>query len=270
MRLRFAPKSCMLFGSKWPVGQRFSRAANLDGLARSRRGDRRGAGGRAADGRGTRLERSSASPLRSTISSPATPCATTLRNRAESTASMIPARMPMRASRTKSDKRSPPRWPRKAAAKPATKSADRARRIAATLAQLYPEARISLDFATPWQCLAATILSAQCTDERVNRVTPDFFRLFPDAPATAAASRERMQELIVTTGFFRQKAKSLQAAAQALVDRFGGRNARSDGGSRHAARRRPQNRQRDSRACARPARDGRRYPRAARCRAASD
>lgn len=129
----------------------------------------------------------------------------------------------MRASRTKSDKRSPPRWPRKAAAKPPPKSADRARRIAATLAQLYPEARISLDFATPWQCLAATILSAQCTDERVNRVTPDLFRLFPDAPATAAASRERLQESIVTTGFFRQKAKSLQAAAQALVDRFGGR-----------------------------------------------
>jgi endonuclease III len=132
------------------------------------------------------------------------------------------ARVPMGVSQTKSDKQPPKRPPRKAPTKPSGKVADRAGRIAATLAQLYPEARISLDFATPWQCLAATILSAQCTDERVNRVTPDLFREFPDAPATALASRERIQELIVTTGFFRQKAKSLQAAAEALVGRFGG------------------------------------------------
>jgi endonuclease III len=128
----------------------------------------------------------------------------------------------MDASQTKSAKQPPKRSLRKVPARPAGKVADRAGRIAATLAQLYPEARISLDFATPWQCLAATILSAQCTDERVNRVTPALFREFPDASATAAASRERIQELIVTTGFFRQKAKSLQAAAQALVERFGG------------------------------------------------
>ncbi|MGD0288965.1 MAG: endonuclease III [Candidatus Binataceae bacterium] len=95
-------------------------------------------------------------------------------------------------------------------------------RIAATLAQLYPAARISLDFETPWQCLAATILSAQCTDERVNRVTPELFRQIPDVAAMAAAPLERIQELIVTTGFFRQKAKSLQSAARAIVERFGG------------------------------------------------
>jgi endonuclease-3 len=98
----------------------------------------------------------------------------------------------------------------------------RAGRIAATLAQLYPAARISLDFETPWQCLAATILSAQCTDERVNRVTPELFRQIPDVAAMAAAPPERIQELIVTTGFFRQKAKSLQSAARAIVERFGG------------------------------------------------
>jgi len=98
----------------------------------------------------------------------------------------------------------------------------RAGRIAATLAQLYPAARISLDFETPWQCLAATILSAQCTDERVNRVTPELFRQIPDVAAMAAAPLERIQELIVTTGFFRQKAKSLQSAARAIVERFGG------------------------------------------------
>ncbi len=98
----------------------------------------------------------------------------------------------------------------------------RARRIGKTLARLYPEARISLDFKTPWQCLAATILSAQCTDERVNRVTPALFREYPDARATAAADPARIERLILTTGFFRQKTKSLIATARALVERFGG------------------------------------------------
>ncbi len=120
------------------------------------------------------------------------------------------------------------RLPVKRARKPTPRKAAgatvaRAGRIAATLAQLNPPARISLDFGTPWQCLAATILSAQCTDERVNRVTPELFRQIPDAAAMATAPLERIQELIVTTGFFRQKAKSLQSAARAIVDRFDGR-----------------------------------------------
>ena len=121
-----------------------------------------------------------------------------------------------------SDKPTPSRAPRKTAAKPSTKIIARAARIAMTLARLYPEARISLDFTTPWQCLAATILSAQCTDERVNRVTPELFRQIPDVPAMAATPLDRIQKLIVTTGFFRQKAKSLQNTARAIVDRFGG------------------------------------------------
>jgi endonuclease III len=110
----------------------------------------------------------------------------------------------------------------KAARESAAGKVERAGRIAATLAQLYPEARISLDFSTPWQCLVATILSAQCTDERVNRVTPELFREIPDIPAMAAAPRERVEKLIVTTGFFRQKAKSLQTAARQIIERFGG------------------------------------------------
>jgi endonuclease-3 len=122
----------------------------------------------------------------------------------------------------KSDKSSTKRSPRTAVGKPAGKMTERAGRIARALAQLYPEARISLDFETPWQCLVATILSAQCTDERVNRVTPELFRQFSDVAAMAAAPRERIQELIVKTGFFRQKAKSLQAAANAIVERFDG------------------------------------------------
>jgi endonuclease III len=98
----------------------------------------------------------------------------------------------------------------------------RAARIGRALAQVYPAARISLDFETPWQCLAATILSAQCTDERVNLVTPALFREFPDAAATAAAPERRIRELIATTGFFRQKTRSLIASARTLVVRHGG------------------------------------------------
>ena len=98
----------------------------------------------------------------------------------------------------------------------------RAARIAATLARLYPEARISLDFANPWQCLVATVLSAQCTDERVNKVTPELFRRIPDVGAMAAAPLDEIERLIVTTGFFRQKAKALRGAARTILDKFGG------------------------------------------------
>ncbi len=100
---------------------------------------------------------------------------------------------------------------------------DRAARIARTLAKLFPEARITLDFKTPWQCLVATILSAQCTDERVNQVTPRLFREFPDAAAIASAPPARIRELIASTGFFRQKTKSLIGAATAIVERHGGK-----------------------------------------------
>jgi endonuclease-3 len=94
--------------------------------------------------------------------------------------------------------------------------------VSRALAKLYPEARISLDFETPWQCLAATILSAQSTDVGVNRVTPRLFREYPDARAMAAADRRHVEELIVKTGFFRQKTKSLIGAAQKIVEDYGG------------------------------------------------
>lgn len=98
----------------------------------------------------------------------------------------------------------------------------RAARLSAVLAELYPQARISLDFATPWQCLVATILSAQCTDERVNRTTPELFRRLPDVSAMAEAPLGEIQQLIQSTGFFRQKSRALQAAARTILERFGG------------------------------------------------
>ena len=94
--------------------------------------------------------------------------------------------------------------------------------LARALAKLYPDARITLDFETPWQCLAATILSAQSTDVGVNRVTPRLFREYPDARAMAEADRRHVEELILKTGFFRQKTKSLIGAARKIVEDYGG------------------------------------------------
>jgi endonuclease III len=93
----------------------------------------------------------------------------------------------------------------------------RARRIVRRLAELYPEACCSLDHASPLQLLVATILSAQCTDARVNRVTPALFRRFPDAAAFANATIGDLEELVRSTGFFRNKARNIIACCQRLV-----------------------------------------------------
>src|SRR3954464_7837608 len=83
----------------------------------------------------------------------------------------------------------------------------RVRSILEGLEELYPDVDCELDRETPFQLLCATILSAQCTDERVNQVTPELFRRFPDAAHMAAASHGELEEIIRSTGFFRQKAK---------------------------------------------------------------
>jgi endonuclease-3 len=88
------------------------------------------------------------------------------------------------------------------------------------LAMLYPDAHIELNFTTPLELSVATILSAQCTDKRVNEVTPTVFRRYPDAAAYAGADRAELEELIRTTGFFRNKTTSLIKLGQALVERF--------------------------------------------------
>ncbi|MGG6296012.1 endonuclease III [Leptolyngbya sp. AN02str] len=98
----------------------------------------------------------------------------------------------------------------------------RALEILARLKQEYPDATCSLDYETPVQLLIATILSAQCTDERVNLVTPELFRRFPDAPAMASADLEEIEALVKSTGFYRNKAKNIQAACRKIVTEFGG------------------------------------------------
>jgi endonuclease III len=94
--------------------------------------------------------------------------------------------------------------------------------IADELERLYPEVRCELDFDTPFQLLVATILSAQCTDKRVNQVTPALFARFPDAAAMAKASSLELEALIKPTGFFRNKAKSILGASRLLVENFDG------------------------------------------------
>lgn len=99
----------------------------------------------------------------------------------------------------------------------------RARKIISGLRKLYPDAETALTHRNPLQLLIATILSAQSTDETVNKVTPVLFRRFKTAKALAEAPREDIEEIIHSTGFFRQKAKSIQGACRNITDNFGGK-----------------------------------------------
>jgi len=94
--------------------------------------------------------------------------------------------------------------------------------LLARLLDRYPDAHCALNFRNPFELLCATILSAQCTDKRVNMVTPALFARYPDAAALAVAKPEELEEIIRSTGFFRSKAKSLIGMAQVLVERHDG------------------------------------------------
>jgi endonuclease-3 len=98
----------------------------------------------------------------------------------------------------------------------------RARKINRQLAELYPDAHTELDFTTPLELLVATILSAQCTDKRVNMVTPILFAKYRTAADYAGADRGEVEQIIQSTGFFRAKTTSIIGLGQALCDRFGG------------------------------------------------
>ena len=95
-------------------------------------------------------------------------------------------------------------------------------RLLRILEQTYPDARCALDYRNPLELLVATMLSAQCTDERVNKVTPALFERYPDAASFAEAAPAELEELIHSCGFYRQKAKSIRACCRRLVDEFGG------------------------------------------------
>lgn len=91
-----------------------------------------------------------------------------------------------------------------------------------TLRKVIPEARTALAYQTPFELLVATILSAQCTDVRVNMVTPGLFKKYPSVAAFAGADQAELERDIHSTGFFRMKAKNIIACSRALVERFGG------------------------------------------------
>ncbi len=124
-----------------------------------------------------------------------------------------------------------PKWPQVGAqslaaqslgTQPPTALVRRARRIGRMLGESYPDAHCELTYETPLQLLVATILSAQCTDVRVNLVTPALFARYPDAAAFASAERGDLEELIKSTGFFRAKTNSIIGMAQVVCDRYGG------------------------------------------------
>lgn len=97
-----------------------------------------------------------------------------------------------------------------------------ARRVVRALERLYPDSRCALEHLDPYQLLVATILSAQCTDVRVNMVTPALFQRYPDPASLARSVAAELEELIRSTGFFRSKAKNLRAMAARLVEQHGG------------------------------------------------
>ncbi len=99
----------------------------------------------------------------------------------------------------------------------------RVHEIVRRLREKYPGIGSALDYSDPLQCMIATILSAQCTDARVNQVTPGLFRKYPDAGAFMSADRAELEQDIRSTGFFRNKAKSIQAGCRKIVEKFNGR-----------------------------------------------
>lgn len=106
-------------------------------------------------------------------------------------------------------------------------SPQRLKKIFAKLDRLFPRAECALLHSNPFQLLVATILSAQCTDERVNKVTPGLFQKYPTPQAFAAVDPKALEEDIRSTGFFRNKAKSIIGASQRIVSEFGGKVPRS-------------------------------------------
>lgn len=148
-------------------------------------------------------------------------------SRREASGQSSRSRKPTRAPTRKATRKAPGKAEGKASPAPAA-SEDRAalrrraRSVARALAAAYPEARIALRFESPWELLVATILSAQCTDAKVNEVTRELFRRYPTPEALARARTSAVERVVRPTGFYRQKAQSIQAVARDVADRHGG------------------------------------------------
>jgi len=135
----------------------------------------------------------------------------------------MPTSKPAKKSATKSPAAPAPKAVARTKALRGDRSPEHIASILKALDEAYPNAVCALHHRSPWELLVATILSAQCTDVRVNMVTPELFRRFPAPAAMANASLPELEELIRTTGFFRNKAKSIKGAAEAITERFGGK-----------------------------------------------
>src|ERR1700690_1054834 len=120
-------------------------------------------------------------------------------------------------------KKRPLKKPAKRVAVSGDLAPERVAAILKALDEAYPDAVCALTHRSPWELLVATILSAQCTDVRVNMVTPELFKRFPSPAAMAKAPLPELEELIRTTGFFRNKSKSIQGAAKKITEEFGGK-----------------------------------------------
>jgi endonuclease-3 len=129
--------------------------------------------------------------------------------------------MPPRPARQRPHGRARPRPPARPEFRPGAHKA-RTNKILDILAETHPDATCALHYRNAYELVAATILSAQCTDERVNMVTPELFRRYPEPAALAQARAEDVEAIIRSTGFFRAKTKSLLGNARALVERHGG------------------------------------------------
>jgi len=130
----------------------------------------------------------------------------------------MPVMKPTRKLVTKSQHKSPPKKQNQRG----DLAPDRIAAILKALDEAYLNVECALTYRTPWELLVATILSAQCTDVRVNMVTPELFRRFPTPTAMAKATLPQLEALIKTTGFFRNKAKSVQGAARKIISDFSG------------------------------------------------
>lgn len=104
----------------------------------------------------------------------------------------------------------------------ATEKTNRAMAVLARLKKRYPEPETMLDHRNPWELLVATVLAAQCTDARVNTITPELFRRWPDPAALARAPQEELEDVIHAAGFYHSKAKNLIGAAKRVVEAYGG------------------------------------------------